>query len=92
VYEFAATHRLPAIYEEDVYVPDGGLMSYGPDMEEVFDLAAGLVARLLNGTQAAQLPLELPTRCPLAINLRTAAKLGLMIPPALLALADEVIE
>jgi putative tryptophan/tyrosine transport system substrate-binding protein len=92
VYEFAAMHRLPAIYEEDVYVRDGGLMSYGPDMEEAFDLAAGLVDRLLKGARAAQLPLEIPTRFPLAINLRTAAKLGLTIPPSLLALADEVIE
>src|SRR5262249_25084711 len=85
VYEFAATHKVPAIYEEDVYVREGGLMSYGPDMEEVFDLAAGLVDRLLKGAQAAQLPLEIPTRFPLAINLSTAAKLGLTIPPPLLA-------
>jgi putative ABC transport system substrate-binding protein len=92
VYEFAAKHRLPAIYEEDVYVRDGGLISYGPDMEEEFDLAAGLVDRLLKGAQAAQLPVELPTRFTLAINLRTAAKLDLTIPPSLLALADEVVE
>ena len=92
VYEFAAKHRLPAIYEEDVYVRDGGLISYGPDMEEEFDLAAGLVDRLFKGAQAAQLPVELPTRFTLAINLRTAAKLDLTIPPSLLALADEVVE
>jgi ABC-type uncharacterized transport system substrate-binding protein len=80
VYEFAAKHRLPAIYEEDVYVRYGGLMSFGPDMEEEFDLAAGLVDRLLKGAQPTQLPVELPTRFTLSINLRTAAELGLTIP------------
>lgn len=92
VFDFAASHRLPAIYEADSFVRDGGLMSYGPDITETAERGAGLVARILRGTNPADLPLEQPTRFRLAINLKAAKALPLTIPPALLTNADEVIE
>ena len=92
VFEFAAQHKLPAIYEYDFLVREGGLMSYGPDVSEMYDRAAGLAARILKGADPAQLPLEEPSRFVLAINLGTAKAIGLTIPPSLLARADDVIE
>ncbi len=92
VFDFAAAHKLPAIYEYDFLVRDGGLMSYGPDVSEMYDSAAGLAARILKGADPAQLPLEEPSRFVLAINLGTAKAIGLAIPPSLLARADDVIE
>lgn len=92
VIDFAADHKLPAIYEYDFLVREGGLMSYGPDVTEMFDRAAGLAARILKGADPGQLPLETPSRFVLAINLGTAKKIGLAIPPSLLARADDVIE
>ena len=92
VFEFAAAHRLPAIYEFEFLVRDGGLMSYGPDQEESFERVAALAARILNGAKPAELPFEQPTRFRFALNLRTAKSLGLAVPPSLLALADEVVE
>jgi putative tryptophan/tyrosine transport system substrate-binding protein len=92
VIDFAAQHKLPAIFEYDFLVRDGGLMSYGPDQTEMFDRAAGLAVRILKGADPAELPLETPTRFVLAINLQTAKKIGLAIPSSLLARADDVIE
>lgn len=92
VFEFADTHKLPAIYEYNFLVREGGLMSYGPDVSEMYDRAAGLAARILKGADPAQLPLEEPSRFVLAINLGTAKTIGLTIPPSLLARADDVIE
>jgi putative ABC transport system substrate-binding protein len=92
VFEFAAAHRLPAIYEFDYLVRDGGLMSYGPDNDESFSLAADLANRILNGVKPTELPFEQPTLFRFALNLKTARSIGLEIPPALLARADEVIE
>jgi putative tryptophan/tyrosine transport system substrate-binding protein len=92
VFDFAAKHRLPAIYEADNFARDGGLMSYGPDGAETAERGADLVARILKGQKPANLPLEQPTRFKLVINLKTANALGLTIPPSLLAQADEVIE
>jgi putative tryptophan/tyrosine transport system substrate-binding protein len=92
VFEFAAAHRLPAIYESDPYVRDGGLMSYGPDPDESLARVAALVDRILKGAKPATLPFEQPTRFRFVLNLKTAKALGLHIPPKLLALADEVIE
>jgi putative ABC transport system substrate-binding protein len=89
---FAAEHKLPAIYEYDFLVREGGLMSYGPDVSEMYNRAAGLAARILKGADPAQLPLEEPSRFVLAINLGTAKAIGLSLRPALLARADEVIE
>jgi putative tryptophan/tyrosine transport system substrate-binding protein len=92
VFEFAAARKLPAIYEYDFIVRDGGLMSYGPDLKESFERATALVARVFEGTKPADLPFEQPTLYPFAINLKTAKSTGIEIPPTLLALADEVIE
>jgi putative tryptophan/tyrosine transport system substrate-binding protein len=92
VFEFAAARKLPAIYEYDFLVRDGGLMSYGPDLTESFERAAALVDRIFRGAKPADLPFEQPTRYPFVLNLKTAKSIGLEIPPTLLALADEVIE
>jgi putative ABC transport system substrate-binding protein len=92
VIDFAAAHRLPAIYEYAFLAHDGGLMAYGPNMEAIFDRAAGLADQILKGANPADLPLELPTRFDLAVNLETAKALGLTIPEAILVRADDVIE
>jgi putative ABC transport system substrate-binding protein len=92
VFEFAAAKKLPAIYEYDFLVRDGGLMSYGPDLTESFERAAALVDRIFKGAKPADLPFEQPTRYLFVLNLKTAKSIGLEIPPNLLALADEVIE
>jgi putative ABC transport system substrate-binding protein len=92
VFDFAAARRLPAIYEYDFVIQDGGLMSYGPDVTESFERATSLVARVFAGAKPADLPFEQPTKYLFAINLKTAKNTGIEIPPTLLALADEVIE
>jgi putative ABC transport system substrate-binding protein len=92
VIDFAAEHRLPAIYEYANLTRDGGLMSYGPDVGAIFDRAVGLADRILKGANPADLPLELPTRFELAINLKTAKTLDLAIPESILVRADDVIE
>lgn len=92
VFEFAAARKLPAIYEYDFLVRDGGLMSYGPDLTESFERAAALADRIFKGASPGDLPFEQPIRYPFVLNLKTAKAIGLEIPPQLLALADEVIE
>ena len=92
IYDFAAAHRLPAIYEFDFLVRDGGLMAYGPDQDESFERVAALVDRILKGAKPADLPFEQPTRFRFSVNLKTATALGLTVPDWLLARADEVIE
>jgi putative ABC transport system substrate-binding protein len=92
VIEFAATNRLPTIFEFAPLVREGGLMSYGPNQGAIGDRVADLVARILRGARPADLPLELPTRFEFVINLKTAKALGLNLPPALVGRADEVIE
>ena len=92
VFEFAAQQKLPAIYEYASLVRDGGLMSYGPDMGEVYDRAAGLADRILKGARPANLPFEQPTRYRLAINKKTLETVGLTIPAAMLMRADEVVD
>ena len=92
VYEFAAMHRLPAIYEFDFLVRDGGLMSYGADLDQSCDRVAALVDAILKGANVAELPFEQPTRFRFVLNLKTAKALGLDMPASLLARADEVIE
>ena len=92
VIALAARHRLPAIYEDREYATDGGLLTYGRDVSEQFRLAAGYVDKILKGAKPADLPIQQPTRFQLVVNLKTAKALGLTIPPAILDLADEVIE
>ena len=92
VFDYAAAHRLPAIYENDPFARAGGLMSYGADLKESYGRAASLVDRIVKGAKPADLPFEEPTHYLFVINLKTAKALGLELPPAVLALADEVIE
>jgi putative ABC transport system substrate-binding protein len=88
----AARYRLPAVYSYRYFVNSGGLISYGPDPIDQYRRAAGYVDRILRGEKAADLPVQAPTKYELAINLKTAKALGLTVPSALLARADEVIE
>ena len=90
--EFVATHRIPAMYEFDFIVRDGGLMSYGPSFKDSFHRAAFYIDRILKGTRPADLPAEQPTRYYLTVNLKTAKALGLTIPQSILLRADEVIQ
>jgi putative ABC transport system substrate-binding protein len=92
VFEFAAAHRLPAMFEYDWLVREGGLISYGPDLDDGFARIAALIERILKGAKPAELPFEQPTRFKLAINIKAAKALGLEIPATLLARADEVVE
>jgi putative tryptophan/tyrosine transport system substrate-binding protein len=92
VFDYAAQHRLPAIYEQDFMVRDGGLMSYGADAQESFDRAAALTAHIFQGAKPSDLPFEIPTRYLFVINLKTAKAMDLAIPNTLLATADDVIE
>jgi len=92
VFDYAAAHRLPAMYENDPYVRAGGLMSYGADLDESYQRAASLLDRIFKGAKPADLPFEEPTRYLFVINLKTAKSIGVELPPTVVALADEVIE
>jgi putative ABC transport system substrate-binding protein len=88
----AARYKLPAVYNSRFYATAGGLISYGPDFVDQFRHAAGYVSRILKGEKPGDLPVQTPTRYDLVINLKTAAALGIAVPPNLVTRADEVIE
>ena len=91
IIELAAHYRLPAIHALRAATTDGGLMSYGVDLLDLFRQAAAYVDRILKGDKPTDLPVQAPTKYELVINLKTAKALGLDVPPTLLARADEVI-
>src|SRR5207302_11179438 len=88
----AAESRLPAIYSFRIFPIDGGLISFAADYGDLFRRAGGFVNKILKGANPATLPVEPPRKFDLTVNLKTAKTLGLTIPPAILAAADEVIE
>ncbi len=92
ILQLAARHRLPTMYEWKEIVEIGGLMSYGPSLAEVNGRVAVYVDKILKGASPAALPVERPTRFELAVNLKTAASLGLKIPPGVVARADRVVK
>jgi putative ABC transport system substrate-binding protein len=92
IVDAASRHHVPAIYSYRQIVTEGGLLSYGPDTVDIFRRAAAYVDHILKGANPADLPVQAPTKFELTVNLRTAAALGLTVPPAIAALADEVIE
>jgi len=91
IVEFAAKNRLPALYPNDEYVADGGLMSYAADVHEMHRRAATYVDRILKGAKPSDLPVEQPTKFEFIINLKAAKQIGLTIPPNVLVRADKVI-
>jgi putative ABC transport system substrate-binding protein len=92
IISLATRYRLPNVYGFRYYPASGGLASYGPDTADEFKRAADYVDRILKGEKPADLPVQAPTKYQLVINLKTAKALGLVVPTALLARADEVIE
>jgi putative tryptophan/tyrosine transport system substrate-binding protein len=90
--EFDLPDNIPAVYNQSTFARDGGLLSYGPYPIDIIRRAATYVDRILRGAKPVELPVQLPTKFKMVLNLKTAKALGLTIPPNLLALADEVIE
>ena len=92
IVKLAVQNGLPAVYPHRTWVDHGGLISYGPDLLAISRLAAGYVDRILKGEKPAELPVQAPTNYELLVNMVTAKAMGVTIPPALLARADEVVE
>jgi putative ABC transport system substrate-binding protein len=88
----AARNNVPAVYGFSYFARDGGLLSYGPDPLDLFRRAASYVDRILRGAKLVELPVQLPTKFEMVVNLKTAKALGLAVPPSILLRADEVIE
>ena len=91
IVQLAAQHRIPAIYDWKEIVEIGGLLSYGPSLAEINARVASYVDRILKGANPGSLPVERPGKFELAVNLKTAAALGLKIPPAVIARAERVV-
>jgi putative ABC transport system substrate-binding protein len=92
IISLAVRHRMPAVYPFRFFAANGGLLSYGISLVDLFQRSASYVDRILKGTEAGDLPVQQPTKFELVINLRTARALSIEVPPTLLARADEVIE
>jgi len=92
VISLADRNNVPAVYNDAAFVRDGGLLSYAPDLGDMFHRAAPYVDRILRGAQPAELPVQLPTKFVMALNTKTAKALGLTVPQSILLRADEVIE
>ena len=88
----AARNNVPAVYNLSAYAREGGLLSYGPDQVDLFRRAASYVDRILRGAKPAELPVQMPTKFEMVVNLKTAKALGLTVPQSILLSADEVIE
>jgi putative ABC transport system substrate-binding protein len=92
IVRLAAQHRLPSIYALRPFIASGGLMSYDTDIADLYRRAASYVDRIVRGEKPGDLPVQVPTKYELVINLKAAKSMGLTVPQALLARADEVIE
>ena len=92
IIELAARYRVPTIYQYDYFARNGGLVSYGVDVPDLFRRVASYVDLILNGATPSDLPVQSPVKFQLVVNLKTAKALGLAVPPTLLTLADELIE
>jgi putative ABC transport system substrate-binding protein len=88
----AARNNVPAVYSDSPYAGDGGLLSYGVDLVDIQRRAASYVDRILRGEKPGDLPVQLPTKFEMVVNLKTAKALGLAVPPSIMLRADEVIE
>ena len=92
ILDFMAHNAIPAMYEDSRFVEAGGLMSYGPNLGDVFRQSASFVDKILKGANPANLPVEQPTKFHLVINLKTAKALGLTVPDSILVGADKLIQ
>jgi putative ABC transport system substrate-binding protein len=92
IIDLAARHKLPAIYEDGIFIYDGGLMSYGVSYPQLYYRAASFVDKIFKGSRPADLPVEQPTKFEFVFNLKTARALGITVPPSLVSRADDLIE
>jgi putative ABC transport system substrate-binding protein len=92
IFALAARYRLPAVYFDRYFAVDFGLLSYGPDIIDMYRRSASYVDRILNGEKPGDLPVQAPVKYELVINLNAAKAIALTVPPTLLARADQVIE
>ena len=88
----AARNKVPAVYRLSVFARDGGLLSYGVDVSDLYRRAANYVDRILRGAKPGDLPVQFPAKYEMVVNLKTAKALGLTVPQSILLRADEVIE
>ena len=88
----AARNNVPAVYSQSTFATDGGLLSYGPDVGDIYRRAASYVDRILRGAKPGDLPVQFPVKYEMVVNLKTARALGLTVPQSILLRADEIIE